>query len=125
MRKPCTSTSSATSTFRTCCFDELRTRLRSAKQALWLWLVIDPTTKLLPALHLGLRTQNMAHAVIHALRGLLASDCIPLFTSDGLNVYFYALTAHFGTWREERRRGRNVRRWQVAKDLIYGQAKKC
>jgi transposase-like protein len=22
--------------------------------------------------------------------------CLPLFTSDGLNVYFYALTAHFG-----------------------------
>jgi transposase-like protein len=29
--------------------DELRTRLRSAKQILWLWLAIDPLTKLLPA----------------------------------------------------------------------------
>ena len=67
----------------------------------------------------------MAHTVIHSLRELLASGCIPLFTSDGLNVYFYALTAHFGTWREERRRGHTVRRWQVAKDLIYGQVKKC
>src|SRR5207237_8953751 len=30
--------------------DELRTRLRCATQVLWLWLVIDPTTKLLPVL---------------------------------------------------------------------------
>src|SRR5438034_8158029 len=50
--------------------------------------------------------------------------CLPLFTSDGLNLYFYALTADFGTWREERCRGRNVRRWQVAAGLIYGQVKK-
>jgi hypothetical protein len=49
---------------------------------------------------------------------------MPLFTSDGLNLYFYALTAHFGQWLQERRRGRNVRRWQVAAGLIYGQVKK-
>jgi len=104
--------------------DELRTRLRNTKQVLWLWLAIDPTTKLLPVLHIGLRTQNMAHMVIHSLRELLAPGCIPLFTSDGLNVYFYALTAHFGTWREERRRGHTARRWQVEAGLIYGQVKK-
>ena len=34
------------------------------------------------------------------------------------------LPAHFGQWREEGRRGRNVRRWQVAAGLIYGQVKK-
>ena len=32
--------------------DELRTRLRCAKQILWLWLVINPRTKILPVLHL-------------------------------------------------------------------------
>jgi len=104
--------------------DELRTRLRCAKQVLWLWLAIDPCTKILPVLHLGPRTQNMAHLLIHSLRRLLAHDCLPLFTSDGLNLYFYALTAHFGQWREVGRRGRNVRRWQVAAGLIYGQVKK-
>jgi IS1 family transposase/transposase-like protein len=104
--------------------DELRTRLRNTKQVLWLWLAIDPTTKLLPVLHIGLRTQNMAHTVIHSLRELLAPGCIPIFTSDGLNVYFYALTAHFGTWREEKRRGHTARRWQVEAGLIYGQVKK-
>jgi IS1 family transposase len=104
--------------------DELRTRLRSSKQVLWLWVAIDPLTKILPVLQLGPRTQHTAHLVIHSLQQLLASGCLPLFTSDGLNVYFYALTAHFGTWRAERRRGRNVRRWQVAANLIYGQVKK-
>jgi transposase-like protein len=53
--------------------DELRTRLRSAKQVLWLWLAIDPCTKLLPVLQLGPRTQHMAHRVIHSLRELLAA----------------------------------------------------
>jgi IS1 family transposase len=105
--------------------DELRTRLRCAKQVLWLWLAIDPCTKILPVLQLGPRTQHIAHRLIHALRLSLAPGCLPLFTSDGLNLYFYALTAHFGTWREERCRGHNVRRWQVAAGLIYGQVKKC
>ncbi len=64
--------------------DELRTRLRSFTQVLWLWLAIDPCTKLLPVLHLGPRTQNVAHRVIHSLRQALAPGCLPLFTSDGL-----------------------------------------
>jgi hypothetical protein len=105
--------------------DELRTRLRNTKQVLWLWLAIDPCTKILPVLQLGPRTQHRAYLVIHSLRQILAPGCLPLFTSDGLNVYFYAITAHFGTWREERRRGRHMRQWQVAAGLIYGQVKKC
>ena len=101
--------------------DELRTRLRCATQVLWLWLAIDPRTKILPVLQLGPRTQHMAHRVIHSLRRLLAPGCLPLFTSDGLNLYFYALTAHFGQWLAGSRRGRQ---WQVAVGLIYGQVKK-
>jgi IS1 family transposase/transposase-like protein len=104
--------------------DELRTRLRSSQHVLWLWLAIDPCTKILPVLSLGPRTQHMAHLFIHSLRRLLAHNCLPLFTSDGLNLYFYALTAHFGQWREVRRRGRKMKQWQVAAGLIYGQVKK-
>jgi transposase-like protein len=51
--------------------DELRTRLRSSHHVLW--LAIDPLTKLVPVLHLGPRTQNAAHTVIHSLRQLLAA----------------------------------------------------
>jgi len=53
--------------------DELRTRLRSARQVLWLWLAIDPLTKILPVLHLGPRTQHLAHLLIHSLRQMLAA----------------------------------------------------
>src|SRR5215469_130356 len=52
---------------------ELRTRLRCTKQVPWLWLAIDPCTKLLPVLHLGPRTQHMAHRVIHSRRQHLAT----------------------------------------------------
>jgi IS1 family transposase len=104
--------------------DELRTRLRSYKQVLWLWLTIDPLTKIIPVLHLGPRTQKMAHLLIHSLREILVPGCLPLFTSDGLNLYFYALTAHFGQWLEVGHGGRKARRWQVAAGLIYGQVKK-
>ncbi len=104
--------------------DELRTRLRSCTQVLWLWLATDPLTKTIPVLHLGPRTQNMAHLVIHSLREILAPGCFPLFTSDGLNVYFYALTAHFGQWCKGVRRGQKVSQWQVAAELLYGQVKK-
>jgi hypothetical protein len=75
--------------------DELRTRLRSSQRVLWLWLDIDPCTKHLPVLQLGPRTQHMAHSVIHSLRQILAPGCLPLFTSDGLNVYFYASFCSF------------------------------
>ena len=104
--------------------DELRTRLRNAKQILWLWLAIDPLTKILPVLYLGPRTQHAAHMLIHSLRRILAPGCLPLFTSDGLNLYFYALTAHFGHWLEMGRRGQKAPRWQVAQGMIYGQVKK-
>jgi IS1 family transposase len=104
--------------------DERRTRLRCAKEVLWLWLAIDARTTMLPVLQLGPRTHHMAHLVIHSLRQSLAPGCIPLFTSDGLNLYFSALTAHFGQWLVGRRRGRNVRQWQVAAGLISGQVQK-
>ncbi len=61
---------------------------------------------------------------IHSLWHLLVPGCLPLFTSDGLNLYFYALTAHFGHWLAGSRRGRKTRQWQVAASLIYGQVKK-
>lgn len=39
----------------------------------------------------------MAHLLIHSLRELLAPCCVPLFTSDGLNLYFYAALGSFWT----------------------------
>jgi IS1 family transposase len=100
--------------------DELRARLRSRRAVLWLWLALDPLTKLVPVAHLGPRTQASAHAVVHALHERLAPGCVPVVTSDGLRLYYYALTAHFGRWLADGRR--HV--WQVAETLVYGQVKK-
>ncbi len=102
--------------------DELRTRLRRRTHTLWLWLAVDPLTKLIPVLYLGPRTQASAHRVVHDLRQRLAPDCLPVFTSDGLNHYFYALTAHFGHWVAAP--GRRARQWQAMLGLCYGQVKK-
>jgi hypothetical protein len=57
--------------------DELRTRLRKATQILWLWLAIDPLTKMIPVLELGPRTQKTAHVLIHSLRQSLAAFLSP------------------------------------------------
>jgi hypothetical protein len=57
--------------------DELRTRLRNATHVLWLWLAMDPHTKILPVLHVGPRTQNAAQRVIHSLRQILAAFLHP------------------------------------------------
>ncbi len=102
--------------------DELRTRLRCRAQGRWLWVVIDPVSKLIPVLHLGGRTQDAAHRVIHELHQRLAPSCLPVCTSDGLNHYFYALTAHFGHWMEAG--GQRKRQWHVTTGLLYGQVKK-
>lgn len=102
--------------------DELRTRLRNRAHGLWLWVVLDPLTKVIPVLHLGRRTQHAAHGVVHELHQRLAPGYLPVFTSDGLNLYFYALAAHFGQW--VRGVGRRARHWQVVPGLIYGQVKK-
>jgi IS1 family transposase len=102
--------------------DELRTRLRDRAHVLWLWVALDPLTKLIPVLHLGDRTQAAAHTVVHDLRRRLAPGSLPVFTSDGLNLYFYALTAHFGDWVAAV--GQRACQWQVLPDLIYGQVKK-
>jgi len=103
--------------------DEIRTRLRSRAHGLWLWLAVDPISKIVPVLHLGARTQDTAHTVIHQLHQRLTPACLPVFTSDGLNLYFYALSAHFGQWVIGV--GRRARHWQVASGLIYGQVKKA
>jgi len=64
----------------------------------------------------------MAHSVIHRLRSVLAPSSLPVFTSDGLDLYFYALTAHMGEWYVKA--GEQKQHWEVAAGLLYGQLKK-
>jgi len=102
--------------------DELFTTLRNKAHGLWVWTACDPVTRLIPTLQVGPRTQVMVHTVVHALTLILAPGCLPVFTSDGLNLYFYALTAHFGHWSTDPTTGKAC--WQVTLDLFYGQVKK-
>ena len=64
----------------------------------------------------------MAMGVVHALVGTMRPDCLPIFTTDGLKLYFYGLTAHFGQWGKSDAGCKPA--WQVAADLIYAQVKK-
>ncbi len=98
-------------------FDELRTRLRQKTDLVWLWVALDVQTKIVAAVALGPRTQVLAHRLIHRLQHVLAKDCLPVFSSDGLNMYFYALTAHYGHWLPPE--GRKKPQWQVAAGLLY------
>jgi IS1 family transposase len=104
-------------------FDELYTTLRNKVHDLWIWVAFDPQTKLIPALQLGSRTLDLAHALVHAVCLTLAPGCVPVCTSDGLKLYFYALTAHFGHWLTDPATGKP--KWQVALELLYGQVIKA
>jgi IS1 family transposase/transposase-like protein len=99
--------------------DELYAQVKDREQARWLWLVIDPVTKVIPTLHLGGRKRDDAYAVAHDLKERVAPDCVPNFMTDGLWMYFYALTAHFGHWfRPPRAR---TDHWQPDKDFRHAQ----
>lgn len=102
--------------------DELCIKTRQSAEALWVWFAVDACTKIVAVLKARPRTQPIAHAVLYALVKVLAPDCLPMFTSDGLKLYFYALTAHFGSWIETI--GPKTPVWQVRADLLYGQLTK-
>jgi IS1 family transposase len=102
--------------------DELFTTARQAAHELWLWVALEATTKFIPALALGPRTQDMAHHLIHRLRRTLAAAYVPVFSSDGLKLYFYALTAHFGQWLPDV--GQSKRVWCALPSLLYAQVQK-
>jgi IS1 family transposase len=99
--------------------DELYVNVRQEEGKTWLWAVIDPRTKIIPSLHIGSRKTTDAMAFVHDLTLRLAPNCIPLFTTDGLRQYFWALTAHFGQW--VKRRPWRKHRWLTDTRLLYAQ----
>jgi IS1 family transposase len=102
--------------------DELYTTTRQSEQGRWLWVALDALTKFIPALVLGPRTQDRAHQLIHQLRWVLDTSHLPVFSSDGLKLYFYALTAHFGQWVPPDHQAK--RTWRPHPDLLYAQVNK-
>jgi transposase-like protein/IS1 family transposase len=92
--------------------DELVNKVRRLGRRVWVWTAQDAQSKAWLAWQVGKRTQADAHRIIHQVKQRLAEECVPVFTSDGLQQYFYALTAHFGVWVEQggRRKARSLKK---------------
>jgi IS1 family transposase len=91
--------------------------VKDGHQDMWVWIASDVKTKLILVMQVGGRSQAMAFAVVHELKGRLVPGCVPVFSTDGLHHYFYALTAHFGKWEADGKKPV----WALLSDFVYGQ----
>lgn len=64
----------------------------------WVWTAVDPVSKLLLAIEVGPRTVEIAQRVVHRVKSVLATDCLPAWFSDGFKGYLPAIVGHFGRW---------------------------
>jgi len=91
----------------------------------WVWVAMDPESKLLLALDAGARTLAMAQRVVHHVAQVLAPDCAPLCLTDGFREYMTALLTHYGYWVQPPRRqvtGPAPKpRWRPLPQLLYAQ----
>ena len=91
----------------------------------WVWVAIDPVTKLVLAIDVGDRTLAMAQGVVHQVVQVLASGCVPLFLTDGFKEYTTALPTHYGQWVQPARRQATGAapkpRWMPLPGLLYAQ----
>ncbi len=78
--------------------DELVTKVKQDAECIWVWTAVAAQSKLILALHIGRRSSTDAHQLLHQVWQRLTPDSLPIFTSDGLNQYFYGITSHFGFW---------------------------
>src|SRR5262249_51726552 len=56
----------------------------------WVWVAMDPESKLLLAIDVGERTLAMAQRVVHHVAQVLAPDCAPRLLTDGFREYMTA-----------------------------------
>jgi IS1 family transposase len=94
----------------------------------WVWVAMDPESKLLLGLDVGDRTLAMAQRFVHQVAQVLAPDCAPLFLTDGFREYLTALLTHYGHWvRPPRRQAQGPApkpRWMPLPGLLYAQVVK-
>ena len=94
----------------------------------WVWVAIDPESKLLLAIDVGERTLAMAQRFVHHVAQVLAPDCAPLFLTDGFRAYLTALLTHYGQWgqppRHQAKGPAPKPRWMPLPDLLYAQVVK-
>jgi IS1 family transposase len=94
----------------------------------WVWVAMDPESKLLLGLDVGDRTLAMAQRFVHQVAQVLAPDCAPLFLTDGFREYLTALLTHYGQWVQPPRRQAHgpapKPRWMPVPQLLYAQVVK-
>ncbi len=94
----------------------------------WVWVAMDPESKLVLAIDVGNRTLAMAQRFVHQVAQVLAPDCAPLLLTDGFGAYMTALLTHYGHWvRPSRRQDKGPHpkpRWMPLPQLRYAQVVK-
>jgi IS1 family transposase len=94
----------------------------------WVWVAMDPESKLLLAVDVGARTRALAQRVVHQVTQVLAPDCAPLCLTDGFREYITALLTHYGQWVQPPRRQATgpwpKPRWMPRPQLLYAQGVK-
>src|SRR5262249_10602114 len=98
---------------------------RLSRSPQWVWVAMDPESKLLLTIEVGDRTLAMAQRVVHHVAQVVAPDCAPLFVTDGFRAYMTALLTHYGQWRQPPRRQAKgpmpKLRWMPRPQLLYAQ----
>jgi hypothetical protein len=101
---------------------------RLSRSPQWVWVAMDPESKLLLTIEVGARTLAMAQRVVHHVAQVLAPDCAPLFVTDGFREYMTALLTHYGYWLQPPRRQvtgpKPQPRWMPLPQLLYAQVVK-
>ena len=101
---------------------------RLSRSPHWVWVAIDPVTKLLLAIDVGDRALAMAQSVVHQVVQVLAPGCMPLFLTDGFKEYTTALLTHYGQWvpppRRQAKGPTPKPRWMPVPQLLYAQVVK-
>src|SRR2546422_703192 len=94
----------------------------------WVWVAMDPESKLLLAIDVGERTLALAQRVVHQVVQVLAPNCAPLFLTDGFREYLTALLTHYGQWVQPPRRQAQgpapKPRWMPLPQVLYAQVVK-
>jgi transposase-like protein/IS1 family transposase len=101
---------------------------RLSRSPCWVWVALDPVTKLVLAIEVGERTLAMAQCLVHQVVQVVAPGCVPLFLIDGFKEYLRAVLTHYGHWVQPPRcwaPGRLPKpRWLPLPQLQYAQVVK-
>jgi IS1 family transposase len=101
---------------------------RLSRSPHWVWVAMDPVSKLILTVDVGERTLAIAQRLVHQLTQVLAPGCTPLFLTDGFREYLTALVTHYGQWvHPERRQAKGplpMPRWMPQPGLLYAQVVK-